>query len=414
MSKKYPGLLERFLSYVKIDTQSDDKSETIPSTNKQFDLANIITKELKEMGMEEVELDEYCYVYATLPSNIENNKYKIGFISHIDTSPAVTSKDVNPVINKNYQGGDIVLPGDKTVIIEEDEILKKHIGEDIITSDGATLLGADDKAGIAEIIEAVKYFLDRPEEPRPEINLVFTPDEEIGKGTLKLDTEKFSSQYAYTVDGGGDGEIEDENFNADSMTVKIKGINVHPGYAKGKLINSTKVAAEFLNSLPKDRMSPETTEKKEGYIHPSQISGKEEETTIFFIIRDFVEEELENKEQFIEKLVKKVVDKYEEASYEIEVEKSYRNMKSIIDKHPEVLELAIGAIKEAGLKPRRTAIRGGTDGAKLALMGIPAPNLFTGGHNFHSKKEWISHSSLEKATDVIINLIKLWAKKNNE
>ncbi len=414
MAYKYEKLLERFLNYVKIDTQSDEKSESTPSTKKQFDLAEVLVKELKELGLENVEVDEYCYVYATLPSNMKNNKYKIGLISHLDTAPAVSGKDVTPVINKNYQGGDIELPGEKGVVIKEDESLRKHIGEDIITSDGSTLLGADDKAGIAEIMEALTFFVNNPDIPRPEIRVAFTPDEEIGRGTIKFDKEKFGAQFAYTIDGGADGEIEDENFNADSMIIKFKGINVHPGYAKGKMINAIKIAGEFLTLLPKDRMSPETTEKREGYVHPVEISGIEEETTLFFIIRDFVESELKSKEEFLESLAKQVVEKYPGASYTAEIKESYRNMKEILDQYPDVLNLAIKAIEMAGIKPIRTPIRGGTDGAKLSFMGIPTPNIFTGGHNFHSKREWISYQSMERAVDVIINLMKLWAEKNNE
>jgi tripeptide aminopeptidase len=412
MSNKYETLLERFLSYVKIDTQSDEKNESTPSTKKQFDLAEILEKELKDMGLKNVEVDEYCYVYATLPSNIDNNNQTIGLISHIDTAPAVSGKNVNPIVNKNYQGGDIVLPGDKTVVIEEDDDLKKHIGEDIITSDGTTLLGGDDKAGVSEIMEALKYLIEHPEIKRPEIRIAFTPDEEIGRGTIKFDKEKFGAKLAYTIDGGADGEIEDENFNADSMVIKIKGINVHPGYAKGKMVNSIKIAGDFLANLPKD-MSPETTEKKEGYVHPVEVSGNEEETTIFFIIRDFVEDGLKQKEDMLEELVKKSVEKFPGASYTVEIKESYRNMKKILDKNPEVVNLAIKAIENSGITPIRTPIRGGTDGAKLTFEGIPTPNLFTGGHNFHSKREWISYQSMEKAVDVIINLVKLWAEKNN-
>lgn len=414
MAYKYEKLLDRFLNYVKIDTQSDEKSETTPSTKKQFDLAEVLVKELKDLGLENVEVDEFCYVYATLPSNIKNNKYKIGLISHLDTSPAVSGKDVTPVINKNYQGGDIILPGEKGVVIKEDESLKNHIGEDIITSDGSTLLGADDKAGIAEIMEALTFFVNNPDIPRPEIRVAFTPDEEIGRGTIKFNKEKFGAQFAYTIDGGADGEIEDENFNADSMIIKLKGRNVHPGYAKGKMINAIKLAGEFLSLLPKDKMSPETTEKREGYVHPVEISGIEEETTIFFIIRDFVENELKKKEEFLEDLVKQVVKNHPGADYSVEIKESYRNMKEILDQYPDVLNLAIKAIEMAGVKPLRTPIRGGTDGAKLSFMGIPTPNIFTGGHNFHSKREWISYQSMERAVDVIVNLMKLWAEKNNE
>ncbi len=415
MSEKYETLLERFKRYVKIDTQSDENSQTTPSTKKQFDLAKILEKELKELGVSEVELDKHCYLYAKIPSNIEGkNVYKIGFISHLDTSPSVSGKDVVPVVNKNYEGGEIRLPGDKSIVIEEDEDLRRHRGEDIITSDGTTLLGADDKAGIAEIMEMVKFLMENPDFPRPEIRIAFTPDEEIGRGTVKFDLEKFDADFAYTVDGGEEGEIEDETFCADSMIFKIKGINVHPGYAKGKMVNAIKVASHFIELLPKDTMSPETTEKKEGYVHPTEFSGNEEEVKIVFLIRDFDESELKKKEEFLKELAEKAVSDYPGSSFEYEIKEYYRNMKQVLDKYPEVLNTAIEAIKMAGLEPIRKAIRGGTDGATLSFKGLPTPNLFTGGHNFHSKREWISYQSMEKAVDVLLNIVKLWAEKEKK
>ncbi len=414
MSSKYETLLERFKRYVKIDTQSDENSSSTPSTKKQFDLAKILLKELKDMGVEDVELDEYCYLYAKLPTNIKGkNVYRIGFISHLDTSPSVSGKDVVPVVNKNYEGGSIQLPGDKGVIIE-DEALEKHKGEDIITSDGTTLLGADDKAGISEIMEMVKFLVEHPDYPRPEIRIAFTPDEEIGRGTVKFDLKKFDADFAYTVDGGEDGEIEDETFCADSMTFKIKGINVHPGYAKSKMVNAIKVASKFIELLPKDTMSPETTEGKEGYVHPTEFSGNEEEVRIVFLIRDFDEKELKKKEEFLKELAKKAVDEYPGASFEFEVKEYYRNMKQVLDNYPEVMDIAIKAVEAIGLKPIRKAIRGGTDGATLSFKGLPTPNIFTGGHNFHSKREWVSLQSMERAVDVLLNIVKLWAEKEKK
>lgn len=404
---KYEKLLERFLRYVKVDTQSDPESETIPSTEKQKNLGKILVEELKALGLE-AEMDQYGYVYSKLPSNVEN-PYRIGLIAHMDTSPDVSGKDVNPQVHENYDGKDIELGEGVVIKVDENPDLKNKVGETIITTDGSTLLGADDKAGIAEIMTAVEYLLQHPEIPRPEIKIAFTPDEEIGRGTVKFDLDKFSADFAYTVDGGALGEIEDETFSADSGKVKITGVNVHPGYAKGKLVNSIKIAAEIISRLPKDKLSPETTEGKEGYLHPTDIKGNVEYTEINFIFRAFEVEELKEIEKLLEKVIDEVREKYPKAKIALEIKEQYRNMIYKLREEPRVVDLAIKAAKEVGLEPKRTSIRGGTDGAMLSYKGLLTPNLFTGGHNFHSRKEWISLQDMERAVDLIVKLMELWA-----
>lgn len=407
---KYAKLLERFLKYVKIDTQSDPNSKTFPSTEKQKNLGKILVQELKEIGLKDAYMDEHGYVYATLEANVEN-PYTIGLIAHMDTSPDVSGANVNPIVHENYDGSDIKLPAGVVIKVEENPDLKEKKGETIITSDGSTLLGADDKAGIAEIITAVEYLIQHPEIKRPRIRIAFTPDEEVGQGVAKFDVEKFGADFAYTLDGGALGEIEDETFCADSGTVKIKGINVHPGYAKGKMVNAIKIAAEIISRLPKDRLSPETTEGREGYLHPNDIKGNVEYVEIFFLFRDFELEKLKEHEKLLQNIIEEVKKEYPKAEITLEIKESYRNMKYKLMEKPEVVEIAIQAIKMAGIEPKRTIIRGGTDGAMLSYKGLLTPNLFAGGHNFHSKTEWVSLQDMEKAVDVIINLARLWAEK---
>ncbi len=407
---KYEKLLDRFLKYVKVDTQSDPDSKTFPSTEKQKNLGQMLVEELKEIGLEDAYMDEYGYVYATLEANVEN-PYTIGFIAHMDTSPDVSGANVKPIVHENYDGKDIHLPAGVVIKVEENPELKEKVGETIITSDGSTLLGADDKAGIAEIVTAVEYLIKHPEIKRPRIRIAFTPDEEVGRGVEKFDVEKFGADFAYTVDGGGLGEIEDETFCADSGTVKIKGVNVHPGYAKGKMINAIKIAAEIISRLPKDRLSPETTEGREGYIHPNNIKGNVEQTEIFFLFRDFELEKLKEHEKLLQSIIDEVKKNYPGSEITLEIKESYRNMKYKLAEKPEVVEIAIEAIKMAGIEPKKTIVRGGTDGAMLSYKGLLTPNLFAGGHNFHSKTEWVSLQDMEKAVDVLINLAKLWAEK---
>ena len=406
--------IDRFLSYVKYDTQSSEESETYPSTMKQLELSKKLVEELNDLGLQDVELTEHGYVFATLSSNVDYNVPVIGLIAHVDTSPDVSGDNVTPVIHKNYQGGDIILPKDNSQIIEFDmnPALNNCIGHDIITTDGTTLLGADNKAGIAEIMGALVHLLNNPEIKHGKIRIAFTVDEEVGTGTKYFDVKQYGADYAYTIDGESAGEVEDETFCADTAIVKVKGVNVHPGYAKGKMINSIKIAAEFLDQLPKGSVSPETTEKREGYLHPNGIKGSVELTEIIMLVRDFTVEGLEEKEAQLEKIGKQLTDKYKPASVSIEIKESYRNMKYKLDEHPQVLEYALEAVEHSGIKPIKNLIRGGTDGARLSYMELPTPNIFTGGHNFHSQKEWISIQDMEKAVETIVNLVQIWAEKS--
>lgn len=405
--------IDRFLKYVKYDTQSDEESTTFPSDPKQLELSKDLVKELIEVGLKDAHMDEHGYVMATLPSNTNKNVDVIGFIAHVDTSPAVTGKNVKPQIVKNYQGGDIVLPGDTTKIIkaESNPELKEMIGLDIITTDGTTLLGADDKAGIAEIMDAMNYLVKHPEVKHGTIKVCFTPDEEVGRGTEKFNVEKFGAKYAYTIDGSTRGEVETETFSADAVVIKFHGINVHPGYAKGKMVNSQKIAAFFIESLPKDHLSPETTSGREGYVHPVSINGNEELTTIKFIIRDFITSKLSEYENFIKDLAEKAVAKFPGARLEFEVINQYRNMKEVLDQHPQVEQYALEALNRLNIKPINSAIRGGTDGSRLSFMGLPTPNLFAGGHNFHANTEYVAVQDMHESVKMIVTLCQIWEEK---
>ncbi len=408
---EFPGMLERFFSYVKIDTQSSEESKSFPSTEKQFNLAEKLSEELQELGLEDVEVTKWGYVLASLKTNQKSSDVPaIALIAHLDTSPDVSGADVNPIVHENYDGKDIVLPKDGVIIrVDENVYLKEKIGKTVITSDGSTLLGADDKAGITEIVSAVKYLIDHPEEPRPNIRLVITPDEEVGRGTEHITVEEIKADFGYTLDGERLGEIEDETFCADTVEIKVTGVNVHPGYAKNKLLNSIKIAADIIEQFPKDSLSPETTEKREGYIHPYSMSGGSEETEIKILIRDFEESGLVEKEDFLKNIVDETAKKYPKAQIDINVVQSYRNMKLVIDKTPVVLEKAMKAVEMSDIQPIKNIIRGGTDGARLSFMGLPTPNIFTGGTNFHSRQEWITLEDMQKAAEVIVNLMKVWA-----
>jgi tripeptide aminopeptidase len=406
--------LDRFLSYVKYDTQSSEESDTYPSTLKQLELSKKLLLELKDLGLKETEITEHGYVFGTLPSNVEYKVPVIGYIAHVDTSPDVSGKDVNPVINKNYQGGDIILKKDSSQIIEFEmnPALKNCIGHDIITTDGTTLLGADNKAGIAEVMGAIQYMVENPEVKHGAIRIAFTVDEEVGTGTKHFDVKKFAANYAYTIDGETAGEIEDETFCADTAIIRIKGVNVHPGYAKNRLINAIKIASHLIDQLPGDHLSPETTEKREGFLHPHAIKGGVEESEVIFLVRDFDIDGLKEKEKYLENLCKEVEKKHPKSKISFEIKESYRNMKIILEKHPVVIEYAIEAVARTGLQPVKNLIRGGTDGARLSFMGVPTPNIFTGGHNFHSKKEWISVQNMAKAIETIVHLSEIWAEKS--
>lgn len=409
MSLKYT-VTERFLRYVQIDTQSDPESTTFPSTEKQKDLSRLLVKELLEMGISDAHLDEFGYVYATLPSNSNKEVPVICFCSHVDTSPDCSGKNVNPVVHYGYQGHDIVLPADSTQVLSPNahpELLNQ-IGNDIITTDGTTLLGADNKAGVAEIMDAVYQLTQHPEIKHGTIKILFTPDEEIGRGVNHVNIQKLGAKYAYTIDGETAGHIEDETFSADGVTLTIHGISTHPGFAKDKMQSAIKIASNIISALPKQKLSPESTEKKEGFIHPVSINGLIEKTVVNFIIRDFDTELLKNHESFLEEIVKQEIANYPGASYEFVVKEQYRNMKEVLQHHPQVTAYAVEAVKRSGLNPVQSSIRGGTDGSRLSFMGLPCPNIFAGEHAFHSKLEWVSVQDMHRAVDTIVNLAKIW------
>lgn len=405
--------VEKFLKYVKYDTQSDDEATCFPSTEKQKILAKDLAAELKSMGLADAHMDDNGYVMATLPSNTTKNVPVIAFIAHIDTSPAVTGTNVNPIIHKNYQGGDIRLPNDPNQVIEvkNNPVLEKMKGFDIITTDGTTLLGADNKAGVAEIVDAFNYLITHPEVKHGTLKICFTPDEEVGRGTEKIDLKKLGAQFAYTIDGSTRGEMETETFSADAMTVKFHGKNIHPGFAKNKMVNAVKVAARFIEKLPKNTLSPETTEKKEGFVHPTTFNANEELATVKFIIRDFVTEKLAEKEELVKKLAEEAAAEFPGARAEVEVKEQYRNMKYILDKYPQVGDNAIEAMKRLKIEPILSPIRGGTDGSRLSYMGLPTPNIFAGEQSFHSKLEWVAIQDMEMAVRVIVELAQVWEER---
>ncbi len=405
--------VERFLEYVKYDTKSDDEAECFPTTAKQKILSQRLADDLKAMGLADAHMDENGYVMATLPSNTTKDVPAIGFIAHVDTSPAVSGENVIAMIHKNYQGGDIVLPKDGQVIKAADNPdLENMKGYDIITSDGSTLLGADNKCGVAEIVDAVNYFLSHPEVKHGPVKICFTPDEEVGRGTEKFDVKKFGAKYAYTIDGQTRGEIEIETFSADAMVFKFTGRNIHPGYAKDKMINSIKIASRFIESLPKGRLSPETTEKREGYVHCVSFNGNEEETTLKFIIRDFETPKLKEFESFLQKLAEDTVAQFPGARLDVKVIEQYRNMYEVLRDHPQVSDYAMEAMKQLNINPIQHPIRGGTDGARLSFMGLPTPNIFAGEHAFHSRTEWVSIQDMEMAVRVIVTLAQIWEQKS--
>jgi len=405
-------VLDRFLRYVVIDTQSDPASSTQPTTEKQKDLGRVLVAELLEIGLSDAHLDEHGYVYATIPANTDKKVPVICFCSHMDTAPDFTGKNVKPQMVKNYAGGDIQLPGDpsRVIRVSEHPQLKNQIGNDIITTDGTTLLGADDKAGLAEIMAAAKILVDDPEIKHGMIKILFTPDEEVGRGVNTVDLKKLGADYAYTMDGETAGHIEDETFSADSVDIVIAGVAIHPGFAKNRMENSIKIAGAIIDRLPKD-IAPETTEGKQGFIHPTGVAGSMEKAAISLIIRDFTDEGLTEKETMLEAIVKDVMKSYPGSAYRFEVKEQYRNMKVVLDRHPEIVENAVEAVRRAGVTPVRGSIRGGTDGSRLSFMGLPCPNIFAGGHAFHSPLEWISRQDMEKAVGTIVELAKIWEER---
>ncbi|MGZ5246649.1 MAG: peptidase T [Flavitalea sp.] len=401
---------ERFLRYVQIDTQSDPLSTTQPSTEKQKDLSRILVAELQEMGIEDAELDSHGYVYATLPSNTTENVPVICFCAHVDTSPDCSGFQVKPIVHENYNGSDIILPDDSSqlISIKDHPYLKKKIGDDIITASGNTLLGADDKAGVAVIMDAVHYLVTHPDVIHGTIKILFTPDEEIGRGVNAINLRKLGADYGYTLDGGELGSYEDETFSADGLTVTFQGISAHPGYAKGKLVNAIKVAADFLERLPKNSFSPETTESREGFVHPVRINGLAESADIEFILRDFYTPKLKEYENFIREKVDETLAAHPGATAKIHVKEQYRNMKEVLDLHPQVTSLAHEAIRRAGVELISMSARGGTDGSRLSFMGLPCPNIFTGEMAFHGKHEYVSVQDMQKSVCVVVELARLW------
>jgi tripeptide aminopeptidase len=404
---------ERFLRYVVIDTQSDPASPTCPSTEKQKNLGRLLAAELKEMGLADAHLDEHGYVYATIPATSDKKVPVICFCSHMDTSPDCSGADVKPQIVRNYRGGDIALPADRAQVIRVADYpeLNNQIGNDIITTDGTTLLGADNKAGVAEIMDAAQFLLKNPHIRHGAIKILFTPDEEIGRGVDKADLKKLGADFAYTMDGETAGTIEDETFSADGATIVIDGVSTHPGFAKGKMEHAIKIAAAIVDRLPKEGCSPETTEGRQGFLHPIGISGALEQVTLSFIVRDFAEAGLREKEALLEGIVKDVIKAYPRSTYRMEVKEQYRNMKVVIDRHPEIVDHAVEAIRRAGLTPVRGSIRGGTDGSRLSFMGLPCPNIFAGEHAFHSRLEWVSRQDMEKAVQTIVHLAMIWEER---
>ncbi len=406
--------VERFIKYAKIDTQSDGHSSTIPSTMKQKDLAKVLVAELLALGLSDAAMDEWGYVYATLPANTDKtNVPVICFCSHMDTSPDAPGINVKPIIHKNYDGSDLVLPDDNSIVIKASEHtdLKAQLGNDIITASGLTLLGADNKAGLAEIMDAVHYFTENPEVKHAELRILFTPDEEIGRGADKVDIKKLGADFGYTIDGETLGSIEDETFSADGVEIEIIGVSAHPGFAMGKMENAIRIAGDILAALPKDRLTPESTEKRDGFIHPLECNATAEGAKITLIVRSFKDFELKLFETELENIVKNVMHFYKESSYKFTVTEQYRNMKNILDKHPQVADYAVKAIDRAGIEVKRGSIRGGTDGSRLSYMGLPCPNIFAGEHAFHSKKEWVSVQDMQKAVKTIINLAMIWEEE---
>jgi len=413
-------MIDRFFRYVKIDTQSQEGIEDkYPSTDKQRELLKLLVEELQELGLKDAAMDKYGYVMATLPSNLSLDEEKkvpvIGLIAHVDTSPEVSGENVKPLIHRNYQGDDIGLPGDPDQVLRLDEnpALKDHIGHDIITSDGTTLLGADNKAGITEIMGMIEYLNAHLDIKHGTLRIGFTPDEEVGAGTKFFDVKKFGADYAYTVDGETVGEIENETFNAAAATFTVHGVNVHPGYAKNKLVNAIKIVSDIITELKADP-SPETTEKREGYLHPYVFEGGVEKASVKYLIRDFEKVGMDEKAERLKQVCEVMVERFPKAKIELEIKESYQNMKVKIDEDPKTVEYALEAVSRAGIEPQLQLIRGGTDGARLCFMGLLTPNIFTGGHNFHGKLEWIAVQAMEEAVDTLVQLVQIWVEKSLE
>jgi tripeptide aminopeptidase len=411
-------VLDRFLRYVGYDTQSDEASTTYPSTDKQLVLLRDLAAELRALGIADAAVDQFGYVTATIPATTRKAGVPtIGFIAHVDTSPEMPGANVRPIVHRQYDGRDLVLPdlsdGSSAVLrLADNPALAEQIGHDIVTASGATLLGADNKAGAAEIVTAAAYLVAHPDIPHGTIRIAFTPDEEVGRGTRHFDVAAFGAAWAYTMDGGSRGEIEVESFSADALTVTFHGFNTHPGYAKGRMVNAIKVAASFIDRLPRETLSPETTDGHDGFVHPYVVQASVERTSVRLLIRDFVTAGLKEKEAMIDALARDAAAGYPGARVEVTIEESYRNMKEVLDRHPDVAAHAGEAIRRAGLEPRTHPIRGGTDGSRLSFMGLPTPNVFAGEHNFHSRLEWVSVQDMEKAVEVIVHLCRIWEERS--
>jgi len=403
---------DRLMRYVQIDTQSDPYSTAQPSTEKQKNLTKLLADELRAIGAADVEADEHGYVYATIPATTDKQVPVICFCAHVDTSPDCSGENVKPILHRNYDGSDIVLPDDPNIVITTDRhpYLKQRIGDDLITASGLTLLGADDKAGVAVIMDAAQYLLSHPEIKHGKIRILFTPDEEVGRGVDAVDMQKLGADFGYTLDGGERGHLEGESFSADGVSVTLHGISAHPGYAKNKLVNATKIAATFLAALPKGEWSPETTSGREGFVHPVHIEGGAEKTRIDFIIRNHDTALLAQYEARLEAILKEAVAQYPGAQYEFSVKEQYRNMREVLDQHPAVMEYAEKAYQKAGITPERISIRGGTDGSRLSFMGLPCPNIFTGEMGIHSRQEYVSVQDMEKASQICVHIASIVAE----
>ena len=404
------GTAARLMRYVQIDTQSDPHSDASPTTEKQKDLSRLLVKELQQMGVQDAAMDDFGYVYATIPSNTEKKVPVICFCAHVDTAPDCSGKDVKPLLHENYNGSDIVLPDDPSQVlsITHHPYLKAHLGESIITASGNTLLGADDKAGVAIIMSMAAALMHSSAPKHGTIKLLFTPDEEVGKGTAHLDLKKLAADVAYTLDGGECGSLEDETFSADACTITFYGVSAHPGYAKGKMINALKIAADFVHQLPKNRWCPEHTEGREGFVHPVSFSGNAEKAVVELIIRDFNDEGLIEYASTLRKMAEEVLLAYPGGYFEMKVQEQYRNMKQVLDRFPHIVQYAQEAYQRAGIAVRKESIRGGTDGSRLSYMGLPCPNLFTGMQAIHSKQEWIGVADMEKSVAMLMELVQVW------
>jgi tripeptide aminopeptidase len=413
MSYQY-STAERFMRYVQVDTQSDPHATCFPSTEKQKDLGKILVQELIAIGITDAYIDEHGYVFGTIPATSgKENIPTLCFCSHMDTAPDCSGTNVKPILHKAWDGSDIVLPDDTTQIIKKEdyEYLQSRIGDDLITASGTTLLGADDKAGVAIIMDATNYLITHPKIQHGRIRVLFTPDEEVGRGVEMLDMKKLDADFGYTLDGGERGALEGDTFSADGVTITIHGVSAHPGYAKGKMVNALKIASEFIDALPKEEWSPETTEDKQGYVHPLHMEGIAEKVTMQFIIRDFITANLKAHEDKLKAILEEVLQNHPKAHADFVVKEQYRNMREILDQHPQVMAYAAEAMTRAGVQPETMLVRGGTDGSRLSFMGLPCPNLFTGEMAIHSKHEYVSVQDMNKAVDTIIQLVQVWEEK---